>query len=284
MSDEWKIYPCQMGPDRAWIMFDFGISKTINTVAPPQILRIRIAFKHPREDGMPTNEEFPELAAVDEGVKAMVHANGGLYVGRITVAGQRHFYIYTPEDDGAWKPRLATLAKRFGYPVASYIERDEQRNGYWKELYPDEASWQVMKDMEVLEVLRKQGDDGTTSRRIEHWAYFPAKADAEQYAKWAGEQGYQTKPARESKDGQFVVSFSHEGVLELTAITSHTIRLNRTAKEHRGEYDGWETPVCTGGKGGQVGNDEPQTPEKQTDVSGPKGSWVHRLLGRWRAR
>src|SRR5438132_5286586 len=92
MSDQWKMYPCQMGPDRAWIMFDFGISKTMDAEAPPQLLQIRIAFKQQREDGMPDNSEFPQLVAIDEGVKALAQAHGALWVGRITVAGTDIFH------------------------------------------------------------------------------------------------------------------------------------------------------------------------------------------------
>jgi len=273
-----------MGPDRAWIMFDFGISKTINTVAPSQLLRIRIAFKQPRQDGMPGDREFQQLRGIDEEVTALSQTHGALYVGRITVAGHRHFYVYTPEDDAAWEPRLAGLSQRHQYEVSSYIKADEQRNGYWKELYPDEASWQVLKDVELLEILRKQGDDGSPSRQIQHWAYFPAKTDAGRFAAWAGEQGYQVKPMSESKDGQFVVSFFHEGVLELTEITSHSIRLNRTAKEYHGSYDGWETPVCRGEPCVQPENESKQIPEMLPSASVPKDSWAQKIFRRWRKR
>jgi hypothetical protein len=281
MSDDWRMYPCQMGPDRAWVMFDFGISKTINAVAPAQLLRIRIAFKQPREDGMPTREEFQQLCAIDEDVTALAQGNGALYVGRITVAGHRHFYVYTPEDETAWEPRLADLRERHRYEVASYVETDEQRNGYWDDLYPDEASWQVMKDMKVLEVLRKEGDDATISRQIQHWAYFPERTDADRFAAWAGEQGYRVNPVSEAKNGQFAVSYFHEGTMELTDITSHSIRSNRAAKEFRGSYDGWETPVCKGGATPSE-NESGQVRGTQPSADAPQGSWVSKFLGRWR--
>ena len=54
-----------------------------------------------------------------------------------------------------------SLRPASSYAVASYSEPDERRDGYWKELYPDENSWQVIKDIEVLDALKKQGDDGT---------------------------------------------------------------------------------------------------------------------------
>jgi hypothetical protein len=216
-------------------------------------------------------------------VKALAKTHGALYVGRITVAGHRHFYVYTSEDDAAWEPRLAGLSQRHQYEVASYIEADEQRNGYWKELYPDEASWQVIKDMEVLEVLKKQGDDGTTARRIQHWAYFPEKTNAGHFGAWAAKQGYQVKPVSESKDNKFVVSFFHEGTLELTDITSHSIRSNRAAKEFRGLYDGWETPVCrrpdiaSEKEGEKIGGTKPS-------ATVPKESWAQKMFRRWRNR
>jgi hypothetical protein len=244
MSDQWKFFPCQMGERRAFIFYDHGIRDSIDTIAPPQLLKVRVTFKQRRADGLPTNEEFPQLSALEVALQALVQQHESLYVGRVTVDSNRHFYIYTPDSEGAWAARLDTLGASHGYPLAFAFQPDERRDGYWQELFPTEDDWQVIKDLEVIEALEKHGDDGTASRRIDHWAYFPSQPAAEKFAQWARQRGYAVEGGDATNDGQFCVRFGHEGTFRLEDITSHTIALRRRANELGGDYDGWETLVC----------------------------------------
>ena len=244
MSDQWIFFPCQMGEHRASIFYDHGIRDSIETIAPPHLLKVRVAFKQPRPDGMPANDEFESLTAIEDALQALVQQHESLYVGRVTVDGHRHFYIYTPDSEQAWDTRLRTLAASHGYAVSSAFQPDDSRNGYWKELFPTEDDWQVIKDLGVIEALEKEGDDGTASRQIDHWAYFPSHDTAEQFGGWAQGRGYTLDRSDVSDDGNFCVRFSHTGTVQLADITSHTIALRRRASEIGGDYDGWETPVC----------------------------------------
>jgi hypothetical protein len=244
MSDQWIFFPCQMGEHRASIFYDHGIRDSIDTIAPPHLLRVRVAFKQPRPDGMPTNEEFRSLTALEDSLQALVQQHESLYVGRVTVDGHRHFYIYTPDSEQAWSTRLTTLAASSGCAVSSAYEPNDSRNGYWKELFPTEDDWQVIKDLGVIEALQKEGDDGTSARQIDHWAYFPSPDTAEQFSQWLRERSYGLAGSDAADDGKICVRFSHEGTAQLADITSHTIALRRKASELEGDYDGWETPVC----------------------------------------
>lgn len=244
MSDQWLFFPCQMGEHRASIFYDHGVRESIDAVAPPYLLKVRIAFKQPRPDGMPTDEEFPHLTAFEDSLQALVRRHESLYVGRITVDGHRHFYIYTPDSEPAWSERLDALGTSHGYDVALAFRPDESRDGYWKDLFPTDNDWQVIKDLQVIEALQQEGDDGTASRQIDHWAYFPSRDAAEQFSRWVREQGYSLDASEADDEGRICVHFSHEGTVELADISSHTIALQRRAGELGGGYDGWETLVC----------------------------------------
>jgi hypothetical protein len=50
MSDQWLFFPCQMGEQRAFIFYDHGIRDRIDSVAPPHLLKVRVAFKQPRPE------------------------------------------------------------------------------------------------------------------------------------------------------------------------------------------------------------------------------------------
>jgi hypothetical protein len=244
MSDHWNFFPCQMGEHRASIFYDHGIRDSIDAIAPPQLLKMRVAFKQPRPDGMPGNEEFQRLSALEDGLEALVRGSQNLYVGRVTVDGHRHFYIYTSDSEEAWRLRIEALGAGHSYALEFVLKLDEQREGYWQELFPTDDDWQVIQDLKVIDALEKEGDDGIASRHIDHWAFFPSQAAADQFSNWVRERGYAFDSSDTIEDGKFRVRFGHEGTVQLPDITSHTISLRRKASELGGDYDGWETPVC----------------------------------------
>lgn len=246
MSDEWIFYPCQMGDHTAFIFYDHGIRESLDEVAPTDFLKIRAKFKNPRPDGLSSREEYQQLCELEDELTRVVNEDNGLYVGRITVAGHRYFHVFTDRGEAEWATKLKPVSDRTGYELHWNCKPDAAREGYWRDLFPSEDDWQVIKDLRVLEVAKKEGDDESVSRRIAHWAYFEEEWKANQFAQWAKDQGYRVEPPADTGDGdrKYMIQFSHEGTLHLNDITSHTIALRRKASELNGDYDGWETPVC----------------------------------------
>src|SRR6187200_3371455 len=126
MSDEWVYFPCQMGEHRASILYDHGIRDTIDASALRQLLKVSVAFKQRRRDGMPINEELQQLNALDDDLQALVQQHESVYVGRITVDGHRHFYIYTPDSESEWSQKLDALGTSHGYQLALSFKQDEE--------------------------------------------------------------------------------------------------------------------------------------------------------------
>lgn len=244
MSKEWIFYPCQMGEQKASIFFDHGIRETINHIAPPQLLKVRVTFNQPRHDGLSSSEEYPKLCALEDELEKIVEQHGGLYVGRITVGGHRYLHIFTSDSEADWASRIKIVGANHGYELRFVLKPDEARSGYWQDLFPGDDDWEVIQNLRVIESVEKQGDDGMASRQIDHWAYFPARDIADHFSQWAQAQGYKLKITDATDDGKFCVRFAHEGTLRLADISSHSIALRRKASELGGDYTGWETPVC----------------------------------------
>jgi hypothetical protein len=244
MTDQWNIYPSQMGERRVFIFYDHGISESIDAIAPGQLLRVRARLQESRPDGMPTDDEFSRLEELERRLEALVEQLESMYVGRVTVDGYRQFYIYTRDAEGEWAPLLRSLGNDLKYSLAFDIKPDERHEGYWRELYPTDDDWQVIMDLQLIDVLLKNGDDGTTKRCIDHWAYFPSPSAAESFSQWVNEHGYRLVASENTDDGQFQVRFSHEGSVQFPDISSLTIALRRKSIELGGKYDGWETPAC----------------------------------------
>jgi hypothetical protein len=182
--------------------------------------------------------------ALEDDLQALVDSHGSIYVGRVTVAGHRYFHVFTAETEATWSSKLGELGKLHSYTLQFVLTPDEGREGYWRDLFPSDDDWQVIMDIRLLDLLTKQGDDGSMSRRVEHWAYFPSSGGAEQFSLWVQGQGYELGDVSTTDDGQQCVRFFHNGSCQLPEITSRTIALRRQASDLGGDYDGWETPVC----------------------------------------
>jgi hypothetical protein len=244
MSDEWIFYPCQMGDQKASIFYDHGIRETIDQIAPPQLLKVRVPLKHPRQDGLSSNEEYQQLCNLEDDLQGLVVKHAAIYVGRVTVGGYRYIHVFTSDSETDWSARLRVLGERHDYHLAFVLTADSNRTGYWKDLFPNEDDWQVIQDLRVLDAIAKRGDDGSSPRHIDHWAYFAVGDAAEQFLRWIQERGYSSGIIDTADDGKFRVRFAHKGTLELSDITSHSMALRRKASELGGDYDGWETSVC----------------------------------------
>ncbi|MDH5178160.1 MAG: DUF695 domain-containing protein [Gammaproteobacteria bacterium] len=244
MQDTWHMFAASMGEDQAWIAYNHDFSDVADTDQRNLSFRVRVQIKDPTPAGLPTNEEFPHLSALDESLEEAMVSLGGIYVGRVTVAGYRYFYYYLDDKEEQAVSLVDEKADLSGYELEYLSETDQAKAVYWNELYPTEDDWQVVKDLMVLDSLADNGDNSDISREVMHWAYFANEEQALAYKAWVDAQGYRlVNLGKTEEDDRFVVQFSHTGTMHLGDITFHTISANRMARELDGEYDGWETSI-----------------------------------------
>lgn len=247
MNDEWHFFPCSMGDDQAFIFLNTGIADAIDS-APGSLVTLRLAVKAPR-DGLPTSEEFEPVTNIEDRIEAFSRNNNDWYVGRVTVGGYRIFYVYTSRDEPTWMNFVEELGGATGYDIRSTYRDDPEHKGYRDDLYPTDDDWQVIKDLQVIENLESDGDDGSQSRKIDHWVYFDEETAAKEFVLWAENNRFTRDPehSHETDDGRYCVRLFHHGTIRIGDISSHTIALSRKAAEYGGDYDGWETPILKPG-------------------------------------
>ncbi len=233
-----------MGDDQAFIYLNTGISGVINS-APPSLAKLRLAYKSPRDDGLPTNEEFEPVNAIEDRIEAFSNEGNDWYVGRVTVGGHRIYYVYTSRDEASWMKFMEKLGTESGYDIRLAYRDDPDHKAYRDDLYPTPDDWQVIKDLQVIENLKSHGDDGSKPRKVDHWIYFDNKASSVDFIIWAENDRFNEEPehSHETDDGKYCVRLSHHGMMRIGDISSHTIALRRKAAEYGGDYDGWETPI-----------------------------------------
>ena len=247
MSDDWRFFPCTIGESSAFVFVDVGLAKTIGS-APTNLVKLRLKYRNPAPNGLPTNEEFDAVSAIEDALERFNTETSSTYAGRVTVAGQRHFFNYLWHAAPRWQPFVAALAAQTGYDLELSIREDPQHEAYWHDLYPTDDDWRVIHDLEVLDQLRKRGDDGHAERQIDHWVYFDDEQSSAPFVAWAESERFthDARYSRQTEDGTYCVRLHHFGTATIEAVSRRTIALRRKAAEFGGKYDGWETPVMKG--------------------------------------
>lgn len=244
MLDAWYTFPAQMGDHRAFITYNHGYAEISKKDKRDFLLKVRVKIKNPTPAGMPTNEEFPVLSALDEKLDESLAEKGSVYVGRITVDGYRHFYFYLDIAEQTVSDTLEKVANATSYKLQHSYKHDPEKEGYWNDLYPTKDDWQVIQDMKVLDALKEGGDNPKKPREVFHWAYFPDKKVANSFGEWVEANDYKLISIELADEKNMMkVRFSHVGTMVLDDITRHTIGINRKATEMNGDYDGWETSI-----------------------------------------
>jgi hypothetical protein len=244
VGESWKFFPCQIEGDAAFVYVDVDALEHIDR-APGTLLRVRLIYKAPRPNGLPTREEFDVAIAIEKRLARFAKRGGDRYVGRVTRSGFREFHVYTRRGKAAWQEFLAKLAKKTGYSFELKITSDKRHAAYKKALYPTPDAWQVITDIDVITLLQREGDMEAVRRRIDHWSYFDTAKAASRFAAWAAKAGYKhdAKLSGVDEQGEHFVRLYHVGTTRQREISGHSITLNRKAADLGGRYDGWETKV-----------------------------------------
>ena len=244
MAEAWHTFPAQMGEHRAFITFNEAYAREADSDPRDILLKVRAEIKKPNAAGMPTDEEFPALASLDERLENQFGLRSGSYVGKVTVNGKRHFLFYVSCSEETASRAVERISDQTSYNLAYSYEKDAAKEAYWRDLYPTPDDWQMIKDLGVLDALRDRGDKSEKSREVTHWAYFQDDAAAKQFSDWAAATGYSVAKLQPPEtERQSKVRFTHCGTMILEDITHHSITIGRKVRELGGEYDGWETSV-----------------------------------------
>lgn len=244
MSERWVTFPAAMGDDQAWLTCCVTYAEDAATDTRNSVLRVQLSFHNPTESGMPTSDEYPALKRLDQALEQGLDGQHTAYVGRVTVAAKRFFYFYTRLNEDEARARVSQVAGGSGYLLTTLYEPDPKKERYWRELYPTDDDWQVIRDISVIDQLNENGDDNEVPRDVQHWAYFNTANDVGEFMQWLDQHGYRSiQRCPPSDDNRLGVTFVHTGTMRLADITQHTIRCARRARELGGDYDGWETSV-----------------------------------------
>jgi hypothetical protein len=213
---------------------------------------------------MGSSSEAEVLFKAEDAITDRTKSKSLYYVGRLRNKGLWQLTFYGPAglQDALQTACHAALGQSDrAFKVGSKTDPGWR---YYKEfLYPNSERMQWISDRGVVDSLAKHGDPLTKARRVDHWIYFTNDGQITAFIVAAKALGFEIQEPvsstendterqsdddqsdPEQKDGDFSLNVQIHRVdhVELGKIHEVVMNLYDLAKEHGGDYDGWETSV-----------------------------------------
>ncbi len=253
MSGDWDSYFCHIDGKPASIFVDLSLADAAPLTAFPFMAYLSVTLQQPDEHGLPVQEEYERLCALEERLEGALTANAqAVYAGSATRAGRCDFFFYLRSEEGWGTRAVETLSLFPEYACETGTQCDPAWETYRCFLFPDSYALHGIQNRRALEKLREQGDDLEQSREIEHWALFFEEGAAGAFIQAIRDRDFALLsgpvPAPIPEDSvippetEFSVRFSRpdapEGIDELIC------PLIELALAHGGAYQGWACPVA----------------------------------------
>ncbi len=215
---------------------------------------------------LPSEATTESMNRLDEEIVSYFSEKDNIVPVGITSQAGEYTYFFYIGSDLPWGEMLEGIMQDFPeFDWQSGIKEDPSWECYFEYLYPNIFEMQVIHDLDVLQQLSENGDDGNTPRNVKHWAIFSTQHDAQEFCLQLKEKGYEVltveaeinnesaecieqsisvKKAQECEEipeGAFEVSFQH--TIAPAQVSDHTLELIQISISCQGEYDGWETDI-----------------------------------------
>lgn len=191
MSGNWDTYLRQIDGRPASILVDLELAKGAPHTAFPYLAHIRVSLHHPDERGLPRQEEYERLGALEDHLDRVLAAGDqAVYVGRSASAGRFDFFFYLRRDEN-WESRAGNAMASFPeYVWETGLHTDPAWENYIGFLFPDVYAMNDIQNRRALRELEEQGDAPELSREIEHWAVFPDEDQARSFVGVLRDSGF----------------------------------------------------------------------------------------------
>lgn len=241
----WGVYLTSFGEHEGAVVVNLDADAQ---PAKPWLLTVEHPIRFPSSRGYPQEKEQAAIGSIDDALTEFVAASlDGEHVGRYTSNGRRLFYFYLPK-----KGDYASAIEQVIHPFKHYkpivrLKRDAGWRSYHKDLYPSPQELQGIQNRKLIDVFAQSGDDLSQPRIVEHWIYAPEREAAEKIKLSAQKLGFEVRPLRKLRNttNPYGLCLSRSHSLELQAVDETCIALQRLAKRHHSDYDGWEAPVVS---------------------------------------
>ena len=243
MESRWDFYQCRVDGDAASIYVDLGWANSAPAPSMSNMAYVRVRMRHPRADGLSSQDEFEALIALEDSLVPQLEEQGSVvFVGRNTSGGCRDFYFYSRAQED-WQGKVeAAMRAHPAYRYETGIREDSGWSTYFEFLFPSDRAIQTIENRHVCEALQGRGDDLQKVRNIDHWAYFGDAVTRDRFSTAVKALGFRTEEAMEpDEENGYGIRVSRPDAP--ARVDDPVLALFDAAVEVGGTYDGWETHV-----------------------------------------
>ena len=247
MSDHWEFYPSRVDDAAASIYVNLAFRDIAPIKDASDLAWLRVYFRHPRDDGLSSQEEFQPLCDIEDAVTQVLEECevANFYVGRNTSGGCRDFYIYSGNGQTIENVLGRAMARFKDYEFETGHRSDPDWSAYLEFLCPSPRDMQLIKNQHVIETLHEHNDKLDVPREVAHWAYFLEETARNSFVTKSQSLGFrlQSEINPESSDDKWGAILIRNDPVDYWSIADATLALHDAATELGGSYDGWETPI-----------------------------------------
>ena len=264
-TENWDSYPSPVDEERIGFFFlDLGLVEIAPVADKPNLVRLRLNILQPDDNGMPGAQEAAVLNEMEDSlVTTMASQFNGIYSGRVTISkgalrsatgvteAERSFYFYLGKKVSGYEKALARVMADYpDYKYESLLWKDPEWENYLEFMFPEPVQLQSMQNRRVVYQLSQHGDLLTVPRPVEHWMNFKTQYDREAYWNAVNAKGFELLEMvtdKENEEGYpFSLHITRDDKVDYDSIDECVLPLWGLAKEHNGNYDGWETGIVQG--------------------------------------
>ena len=240
-----------MAKETTWLEYDwrldgrpalFGVELGLYRTAPDAKLPILCYFCCEA----PGKEELTDsdLKRIEGLASKCVRKIGQPAAGFVQSGNTRQYYYYVPGKEQYELLRaIAEKERKLTCKVAG--KREDDWTTYFKLLYPDEAKYQTVRNREVVQKYRENGDQLDAARRINLHVFFRTEQHRLMYEEAARQAGYAIGAPEERSELElpYGATLHRISTLELQDIDSVTIRAIRIAQRMEGRLAYWDCAI-----------------------------------------
>ena len=244
MSEDWDFYMCHIEDAPASIFLDLSLNEGAPLTDLDTLLQITYTMNSPLENGLSSSEEAEHLYQLEDKLMDILEPTQHSYVGRLTHAGTRTFYVYTSSETlGAVVG--AVLQGMQGTPLQTETTEDAQWSYYLEWLYPSATELNEIHTRRLVMKLQEHGDQIESERPVDHGASFRSEEDARAFADEFEmlEFDVELKQLDEQEPNRYFVNIQRNDIVTLEHINPLVREIVTRVSHHKGTYEGWGCPI-----------------------------------------
>lgn len=206
---------------------------------------IRLPYEA-QANGFPAGNELGRVYKIEDQLTAPLERLGGVFMGHSIGSGGMTVIFRAPRPAPSEIEVKTGLLRKDKFQVM--VREDPNWEWHEEKFAPTQREFHVSRNRQLMDALEKQGDRHEVVRPVDFAAFFPSAADRDGFLAAIEPHGYRLNEEGkwEDEEGGYWCGLVHATAIDENTIADCCVLVENLARAHKGELDGWATPVQKG--------------------------------------